>query len=77
MIAAGVNAKALTTFLGRASIETTFDLSGKLMAGGEAEAAARLDAYLADASERARAADGPSYKIEKRADCSSAARPFA
>jgi hypothetical protein len=28
------------------------------MPGGEAEAAARLDAYLADASERARAADG-------------------
>jgi hypothetical protein len=27
-------------------------------AGGEAEAAARLDAYLVDASERARAADG-------------------
>jgi integrase len=58
MIAAGVNAKALTTFLGHASIETTFDLYGKLMPGGEAEAAARLDAYLADASERARAADG-------------------
>ena len=59
MIAAGVNAKALTTFLGHASIETTFDLYGKLMPGGEAEAAARLDAYLVDASERARAADGP------------------
>ena len=58
MIAAGVNAKALTTFLGHASIETTFDLYGKLMPGGEAEAAARLDAYLVDASERARAADG-------------------
>jgi integrase len=41
MIAAGVNAKALTTFLGHASIETTFDLYGKLMPGGEAEAAAR------------------------------------
>ena len=58
MIAAGVNAKALTTFLGHASIETTFDLYGKLMPGGEAEAAARLDAYLVDASARARVADG-------------------
>ena len=45
-------------FLGHASIETTFDLYGKLMPGGEAEAAARLDAYLVDAAERARAADG-------------------
>ena len=57
MIAAGVNAKALTTFLGHASIETTFDLYGKLMPGGEAEAAARLDTYLLEASQRARAAD--------------------
>ncbi len=55
----GFHANALlTTFLGHASIETTFDLYRKLMPGGEAEAAARLDAYLVEASERARAADG-------------------
>lgn len=70
MIATGVNAKALTTFLGHASIETTFDLSGELMPGGKAEAAARLDAYLADASERARAADGaPLALFTTSAEC--------
>jgi len=46
LIAAGVNAKAITTFMGHASIQTTYDLSGKLMPGSEAEAAALVDAYL-------------------------------
>lgn len=49
MIAAGVNAKALQTYMGHASIEITFDLYGHLMPGNEAEAAAALDAYLARA----------------------------
>lgn len=46
MIAAGVNAKALSTYLGHASISTTFDRYGHLMPGNEEEAAELLDAYL-------------------------------
>jgi integrase len=51
LIAAGVNAKAITTYMGHASIQTTYDLYGKLMPGSEAEAAALVDAYLARAGE--------------------------
>jgi integrase len=50
LIAAGVNAKAITTYMGHASIQTTYDLYGKLMPGSEAEAAALVDAFLARAS---------------------------
>jgi integrase len=46
MIAAGVNAKALSAFMGHSSIKVTFDLYGHLMPGTEAEAAALLDTYL-------------------------------
>jgi hypothetical protein len=46
MIAAGVNPKALSTFMGHSSIVVTFDLYGHLMPGTEAEGAALLDAYL-------------------------------
>lgn len=46
MIAAGVNAKALSTFMGHSSLKVTFDLYGHLMPGTEAEAAALLDAFL-------------------------------
>lgn len=35
MIAAGVNAKALSTFLGHASIAITFDRNGHLFPGAE------------------------------------------
>jgi integrase len=49
LIAAGVNPKAITTYMGHASIQTTYDLYGKLMPGSEAEAAALVDAYLARA----------------------------
>ena len=48
-IAAGVNAKTLSTFLGHASISTTLDRYGHLFPGSEAEAAGLLDAYLAGA----------------------------
>ena len=44
-IAAGVNAKAITTFMGHANISTTFDLYGHLMPGGEDEALVLIDAY--------------------------------
>ena len=49
MIAAGVNAKALSTYMGHANIATTMDRYGHLMPGKEAEAAGLLDAYLAAA----------------------------
>jgi integrase len=47
MIAAGVNAKALSTYMGHASVSITFDLYGHLMPGNESEAAGMLDEYLA------------------------------
>ncbi len=46
MIAAGVNAKALSAFMGHSSIKVTFDLYGHLMPGTEAEAASLMDRYL-------------------------------
>jgi len=45
-IAAGVNAKALSIYLGHATVAITFDRYGHLMPGSEAEAAGLLDAYL-------------------------------
>jgi integrase len=45
-IAAGVNAKALSAYMGHSSIKITFDLYGHLMPGNEREAAALLDRYL-------------------------------
>jgi integrase len=59
MIAAGVNAKALSTFMGHANISITLDRYGHLMPGSEGEAAGLLDEYLAaqcsQAEEAARA----------------------
>ncbi len=46
MIDAGINPKALQTFMGHSSITVTLDLYGHLMPGGEAEAAALADTYL-------------------------------
>jgi integrase len=46
MIADGVNAKALSSFMGHSSIKVTFDLFGHLMPGTEAAAAALLDTFL-------------------------------
>ena len=45
-IAAAVNAKALSTYLGHASIQITLDRYGHLMPGNEDEAVALVDAYL-------------------------------
>jgi integrase len=62
MIAAGVNAKALQTFMGHANISITLDRYGHLMPGSEDEAAGLLDSYLSaqreHAEELARAARG-------------------
>jgi len=48
-IAAGVNAKALSTYMGHSSITITLDRYGHLMPGNERETAALLDQYLAGA----------------------------
>jgi integrase len=54
MIAAGVNAKALSTFMGHANISITLDRYGHLMPGAEDEAAGLMDAYLLAARAAAR-----------------------
>jgi integrase len=46
MIAAGVNAKALSTYMGHSSITVTIDRYGHLMPGNEKEAARLLDAFV-------------------------------
>lgn len=46
MIAAGVNAKALSSYMGHASVTITLDRYGHLFPGNEEEAAGLLDAYL-------------------------------
>ncbi|MDP9285174.1 MAG: tyrosine-type recombinase/integrase, partial [Actinomycetota bacterium] len=46
MIAAGVNIKALSEFLGHSSITTTLDRYGHLLPGSLTEAATLLDAFL-------------------------------
>jgi integrase len=54
-----VNAKALSTYMGHASIEITYDRYGHLMPGSEAEAAGLLDRFLITAGEEAARAAGP------------------
>lgn len=56
MIAAGVNAKALSIYMGHSSITITLDTYGHLMPGNEGEAAELLDAYLERADSQARIA---------------------
>jgi integrase len=46
MIGAGVNAKALSTYMGHASVTLTLDRYGHMFPGNEGEAAGLLDAYL-------------------------------
>jgi integrase len=46
MIAAGIDAKTLSTYMGHASVAITLDRYGHLMPGNEAAAAAKLDAFL-------------------------------
>ena len=46
MIAAGVNAKALSSYMGHSTITMTLDRYGHLMPGNEDEAAEMLAAYL-------------------------------
>jgi integrase len=49
MIAAGLDAKQLSVYMGHASISTTYDVYGWLMAGSADSAVSRIDAYLARA----------------------------
>jgi integrase len=46
MIAAGVNVKALSTYMGHSTVTLTLDRYGHLLPGNELEAAAALDGYL-------------------------------
>ena len=46
IIAAGCNAKALSTVMGHASIQITFDRYGKMFPGGEQEVGRLLGKYL-------------------------------
>ena len=46
MIAAGINTKALSTYMGHASITITLDRYGHLLPGNEHQAAALLDTWL-------------------------------
>jgi hypothetical protein len=46
MIAAGVNAKALSEYMGHSNISITYDLYGHLMPGNEGDAAGLLDSYF-------------------------------
>lgn len=50
MIAANINAKALSCYMGHSSVTITLDRYGHLMPGNEGEAAALLDAYLGRAA---------------------------
>jgi integrase len=56
MIAAHVNAKALSTYMGHANISITMDRYGHLMPGNEEETAGLLDAYFERANTVARLA---------------------
>jgi integrase len=46
MIAAGINAKALSTYMGHTSITVTLDRYGHLLPGNEHQAATALDRLL-------------------------------
>ncbi len=53
LIAAGLNAKAVSVTMGHSSIAITFDIYGHLFDGSEAEAAGLVAAYLDSQQERA------------------------
>ena len=46
MIAAGINPKALSTYMGHSTITITLDRYGHLLPGNEVEAATMLDTWL-------------------------------
>ncbi len=58
MIGAGVNAKALASYMGHASIVITLDRYGHLMPGNEEQAAGLLDDFLSRSRSEARHGQG-------------------
>ena len=50
MIAAGINTKALSTYMGHSSITITLDRYGHLLPGNEQQAAQLLDTWLTQAT---------------------------
>jgi len=66
LIAAGVNAKAISFYMGHSSIAITYDLYGHLMPGSEDETRELVDAYLDRASTAARLAQLDGGRQERR-----------
>ncbi len=66
MIAAGVNAKALSTYMGHATISITLDRYGHLMPGNESEAAEMLEQYLARNAPRSRQSSNGKMRARAR-----------
>ena len=54
LIAAGVDMKAISEYMGHTSVAFTYDRYGHLLPGSHAENAAKLDAYLARARSHSR-----------------------
>ena len=50
MIAAGINTKALSTYMGHSTITITLDRYGHLLPGNEHQAATLLDTWLKQAA---------------------------
>jgi integrase len=73
LIDAGVNAKAIQTFMGHATIQMTFDQYGKLMPGSREQARELVDAYLDAAEREARAEAAAADPCASRAPVSSVA----
>jgi integrase len=46
MVAAGINTKALSTYMGHASVTITLDHYGRFLPGNEREAASLLESWL-------------------------------
>jgi integrase len=63
-IAAGLNVKTVSTYLGHARIQITLDLYGHLFPGHEDEAASMLDAYFARAAGGSTAAQTAAHPVE-------------
>ncbi len=71
LIAAGVNPKAIQTFMGHATIQMTFDQYGHLMPGSRDEARELVDAYLAASC----ASDAPVASVAEQFAAADASDP--
>jgi len=65
VIAAGLNAKQLSVYIGHADIRTTYNRYGHLMPGGEKEAADQLTAFF-DRPRRPLVADTATGRAQPR-----------